>query len=272
VPTPRDWNAWADLFTEDALYVEVQYGTFPRPRRDPRWITQTMANVPDMYFPPIHWHMIDGDRVCFLARQRPAGPRGGPPIAFPSLTVLQYRDGLWCYELDVYDVRQSERANSASATPAPHPAERPSRSGLSIVQPTLGAPRGHVDRAPRPPRRNRPRRLSCACTRASFRSRAANSLIALRAGAGGAVTRRPIQQSAGIAQPARHTARQPLPAHSGGWHLRHRRSRSRRRGRSSRRVDPGRRTRPMALIMRHAHRHHALARTAAAVFREKSIA
>jgi len=24
----HDWNAWADLFTDDALYVEVQYGTF----------------------------------------------------------------------------------------------------------------------------------------------------------------------------------------------------------------------------------------------------
>jgi len=24
----RDWNAWADLFSEDAVYVEAQYGTF----------------------------------------------------------------------------------------------------------------------------------------------------------------------------------------------------------------------------------------------------
>jgi hypothetical protein len=52
----RDWNAWADLFTEDACYV---------------------------------------------------------PIAFPSLTVLQYRDGLWCHELDVYDVRRSIEAKEA---------------------------------------------------------------------------------------------------------------------------------------------------------------
>jgi hypothetical protein len=106
----RDWNAWADLFTEDALYVEVQYGTFHGREEIRRWITQTMANVPDMYFPPIHWHMIDGDRVCFLLDNALPDPAGGPPIAFPSLTVLQYRDGLWCYELDVYDVRQSERA------------------------------------------------------------------------------------------------------------------------------------------------------------------
>jgi hypothetical protein len=54
--------------------------------------------------------MIDGDRVCFLLDNALPDPAGGPPIAFPSLTVLQYRDGLWCYELDVYDVRQSERA------------------------------------------------------------------------------------------------------------------------------------------------------------------
>jgi ketosteroid isomerase-like protein len=42
----RNWNAWADLFTEDALYVEVQYGTFRGREEIRRWITSTMATVP----------------------------------------------------------------------------------------------------------------------------------------------------------------------------------------------------------------------------------
>jgi hypothetical protein len=109
----RNWNAWADLFTEDALYVEVQYGTFHGREEIRRWITSTMATVPDMYFPPIHWHMIDGDRVAFLLDNALPNPAGGAPVAFPTVTVLQYRGGLWCYELDIYDVRRSVEAKEA---------------------------------------------------------------------------------------------------------------------------------------------------------------
>ena len=32
------------------------------------------------------------------------------PSAFPSGTILRYRDGLWCYEEDIFDVRVSRRA------------------------------------------------------------------------------------------------------------------------------------------------------------------
>ena len=31
-----DWSRFADQFTEDATYVEHTYGTFQRPRADPR--------------------------------------------------------------------------------------------------------------------------------------------------------------------------------------------------------------------------------------------
>ncbi len=61
----RDWNAWADLFTEDAVYIEVQYGTFHGREAIRNWITTVMAGVPDMYFPPPTWRLIDGDQVCF---------------------------------------------------------------------------------------------------------------------------------------------------------------------------------------------------------------
>jgi hypothetical protein len=111
----RDWNAWADLFTEDAVYHEVQYGTFHGRAAIRKWIVSTMAGVPDMYFPPPKWRCIDGDQVCFCidnAYPNPKDPRAAP-IAFPSVTYLKYRDGLWCYELDVYDTRASLEARSA---------------------------------------------------------------------------------------------------------------------------------------------------------------
>ena len=106
----RDWNAWADLFTEDAVYVEVQYGTFHGREAIRKWIVETMKTVPDMYFPPPKWHVIDGDRVVFyLDNVLPNPDPKGEPLAFPSVSILQYRDGLWCYEEDIYDVRASIR-------------------------------------------------------------------------------------------------------------------------------------------------------------------
>ena len=86
-----------------------------------------MAGVPDMYFPPVTWQLIDGDQVCFCIDNAYPDPKdpNGPPIAFPSVTYLKYRDGLWCREEDVYDVRASLAARAAfraaggNAAPAP---------------------------------------------------------------------------------------------------------------------------------------------------------
>ena len=126
----RNWSAWADLFAEDARYYEVQYGTFVGREAIRKWICTTMAGVPDMFFPPPKWTMIDGDRVAFCLDNAYPDPKNpaGPPIAFPTFTVLQYRDGLWCSEEDYYDVRasvearQAFRAAGGQATP---PLERP---------------------------------------------------------------------------------------------------------------------------------------------------
>lgn len=122
----RDWNAWADLFAEDAYYYEVQYGIFRGREAIRRWITTTMAGVPDMFFPPPKWVMIDGDRVCFCipnAYPHPQDP--ARTIAFDTISILQYRDGLWASEEDYYDVklsvdaRRAFRAAGGSATPPP---------------------------------------------------------------------------------------------------------------------------------------------------------
>jgi ketosteroid isomerase-like protein len=125
----RDWNAWADLFTEDAIYVETQYGTFHGREAIRSWITGVMAGVPDMFFPEPTWRLIDGDQVCFCIDNAYPDPRdpAGPPIAFPTVSYLKYRDGLWCREEDIYDVRASLAARAAfraaggNAAPAREP-------------------------------------------------------------------------------------------------------------------------------------------------------
>ena len=107
----HDWNAWADLFTEYALYIEVQYGTFHGREAIRKWITEIMATVPDMYFPQPDWYAIDGDRVIFyLQNVLPNPDPKGEPFAFPTVSILRYRNGLWSYEEDIYDVRASMRA------------------------------------------------------------------------------------------------------------------------------------------------------------------
>ncbi len=111
----RDWTAWANLFTEDAVYIEAQYGTFVGRAAIRTWITGVMAGVPDMYFPPVQWRLIDAGQVCFCIDNAYPNPRdpGGAPIAFASVTYLQYRDGLWSREEDIYDVRANLAARAA---------------------------------------------------------------------------------------------------------------------------------------------------------------
>ena len=41
--TSGNWDPWADLFTEDATYIEHHYGTFGGREAIRRWITETMG-------------------------------------------------------------------------------------------------------------------------------------------------------------------------------------------------------------------------------------
>ena len=58
----NDWSAWADQFTEDARYVEHEYGTYEGREAIREWIVATMATVSGMSF-PIEWYVVDGNRV-----------------------------------------------------------------------------------------------------------------------------------------------------------------------------------------------------------------
>ena len=55
--TSGDWNAWADLFTEDAVYVEHLFGTLGGREAIRRWITKTMSQFPNdqMQYYPWEW-------------------------------------------------------------------------------------------------------------------------------------------------------------------------------------------------------------------------
>jgi uncharacterized protein (TIGR02246 family) len=100
-----DWNAWADRFTEDAVYVEHHYGTFHGREEIRAWIVKTMVDVPDMYF-PWEWRFFDEDtgRVVGLCWNTMPDPDGNGPYRGAAWTLLEYAgDGLWSYEEDMYN-------------------------------------------------------------------------------------------------------------------------------------------------------------------------
>jgi len=61
-----DWNAWADLHSEDGVWVEHHLGTFEGREAIRDAILKVMKPVPMMVF-PVAWHVIEGNRVVVAA-------------------------------------------------------------------------------------------------------------------------------------------------------------------------------------------------------------
>lgn len=106
--TSGDWNLFADLFTEDATYVEHHYGTFGGREAIRKWITTTMGQWPASEMPhfPIEWYVIDEDKgwvVCHVWN-RMGDPGDGSVHQAYNFTLLKYAgDHQWKYEEDIYN-------------------------------------------------------------------------------------------------------------------------------------------------------------------------
>jgi hypothetical protein len=103
-----EWGPWADLFTEDATYIEHHYGTFSGREEILRWITATMAEYPGNAMPefPIEWSVIDEERGWVVCQvwNRMEDPGDGSIHQEYNITILKYAgDGRWSYEEDVYN-------------------------------------------------------------------------------------------------------------------------------------------------------------------------
>jgi hypothetical protein len=102
-----DWNVWADLFTEDAEYIEHAFGTFKGREQIRDWITKVMAPFPTMTFPQ-DWVVFDEEHgaIVFQCQNRLAHPSdpSGEPFQFPNWTRLIYAgSGQFSSEEDVYN-------------------------------------------------------------------------------------------------------------------------------------------------------------------------
>ena len=104
----NEWRAWADLFTEDATYIEHHYGTLGGREAIKRWISETMGTFPGDAMPhfPIEWYIIDEDRGWVVCQvwNRMTDPGDGSLHQAYNFTLLKYAgDGKWSYEEDIYN-------------------------------------------------------------------------------------------------------------------------------------------------------------------------
>jgi len=102
-----DWDSWANMFTEDAHYVEHAYGEMHGRETIRAWIVGVMKPFPTMTFPE-GWSVIDEERGAVVWESWNAFPEpfqpDGSPYRFPNWTRIVYAgEGLWKSEEDIYN-------------------------------------------------------------------------------------------------------------------------------------------------------------------------
>jgi len=102
------WDEWADLFTEDAEYIEHLYGTMHGRETIRTWITETMSTYPGsaMNEFPVEWSILDEERgwVACQIWNRMVDPGDGSIHQAYNFTLLKYAgNGLWSSEEDIYN-------------------------------------------------------------------------------------------------------------------------------------------------------------------------
>lgn len=102
------WDGWANLFTEDAEYVEHLYGKFHGRAEILAWIQKAMKTPPadEMNAFPIEWYIIDEERGWLVCQvwNRMVDPGDGSVHQAHNFTLLKYAgDGQWSYEEDIYN-------------------------------------------------------------------------------------------------------------------------------------------------------------------------
>lgn len=99
----EDWNAWADLFTEDVVYDERVLGTMRGRETVRQWIVPLMEQYGEIYG-VYGWHETDpSGRVVFRMVNRRDHPSGEGVMDFPGVTILQYAGGnKWSAEEDYW--------------------------------------------------------------------------------------------------------------------------------------------------------------------------
>jgi len=110
----EDWDAWCDLFTEDARYVEHFFGEMRGRETIRAWITPIMLDQYPELYTVYEWHVASPDgRVVVYMQNRRDHPSGSGAIDFPGITILEYSgDGKFGFEEDFWDFAGAQRATA----------------------------------------------------------------------------------------------------------------------------------------------------------------
>ncbi|MEU2003995.1 nuclear transport factor 2 family protein [Rhodococcus sp. NPDC019627] len=124
-PIVENWDAMAQLFTDDGVYRDHFYGMFTGPSEISRYLEGTMGAAPYVYNPLV-WYTIDDDRVVYKVVNRADNPEpGAPALGFDSLQVLTYAGrGRWSAQEDwwvMYEMKKfaAEFREASSKFPMP---------------------------------------------------------------------------------------------------------------------------------------------------------
>lgn len=108
VAATGDWDRFAEMFTDDALYLEHALGTMHGREEIRSWIWRTMTAFPGSHmvaFPSL-WHVADpatGRVICEVDNPM-RDPGDGSAITATNITILTYAGGgRWSREEDVYN-------------------------------------------------------------------------------------------------------------------------------------------------------------------------
>jgi len=106
--TSGDWDPWADMFTEDATYIEHLFGTLGGREAIRNWISTTMSRAPNdqMKYFPVEWYMIDEEKgwITMQVWNRMVDPGDGSLHQAYNFSLLKYAGGgLWSFEEDIYN-------------------------------------------------------------------------------------------------------------------------------------------------------------------------
>jgi hypothetical protein len=104
-----DWSAWADLHTQDGVWIEHAFGEIRGREAIRKTIIRVMEPVPMMIF-PVEWYMIEGRRVVYYPWQVMPDPKGGDAVyRFGCITILEYAgNGEFSLQEDLYNPREGE--------------------------------------------------------------------------------------------------------------------------------------------------------------------
>jgi len=87
------WEALAELFTEDAVFIDPAWGRIEGQPAIRRFLHESMQGLEDWSF-PIEWTAVDGDRVVIKWQNRLPGEQpDGSPWQVSGISSLVYAGG-----------------------------------------------------------------------------------------------------------------------------------------------------------------------------------